>query len=188
MFRNRVVFVSVVLLLSVLNVACGGSITPQVDTDALARLEKLWKDYDPRKAPLKTDVFEEWDTDDMHLELVLYSLGKFEGRKKASKAIAYTTTTTDMIESEETRQVYWPEMAAYYGYPKGGKNLPAILHLHGGGQRASKSYVKYWVSLGYAAMSINWGGKVIEEEFTPNTDWDGLAADGFEFDYCWWFW
>ena len=42
-----------------------------------------------------------------------------------------------------------------------------------------RNRVSDWVKLGYAAISINWGGKVLEQPTTPNTDWDGIAA-GFE--------
>lgn len=171
---NRILLLA--FLFAIQAVAVSVPLDAQVDTQTVEDLKKLWQSYNPQKEPLKIDVIEEWDDGDTHLELVLYSLGKFEGRAQAGKSIAYTTTTTDLIESGGLKKVHWPEIAAYYGYPKGKKNLPAIIHLHGGGQRAQKDSVKYWVSLGYAAISINWGGKVLEDEYTPNTDWDGLAA------------
>jgi dienelactone hydrolase len=66
-------------------------------------------------------------------------------------------------------------MAAYYAYPTAGSNLPGIVQIHGGGQKASDSLARYWAEQGYAAISINWGGLPLVEGL-PNTDWKGLAA------------
>src|SRR5262249_47711208 len=67
---------------------------------------------------------------------------------------------------------------AFYGFPdRSGKKVPGILHIHGGGQTATKGYVEYWARRGYAAMSINWGSVPIAGEPEPNnTDWGPLAA------------
>ncbi len=116
--------------------------------------EEVWRGYDATTAPLKTEVVSEWDRGRGHFKLVRYSLGVLKGTNKTAE----------------------PMIAAYYGAPKGRKALPGIVHLHGGGQRANTSRVEYWVEMGYAAISINWGGKVLEKPDTPNTDWDGLAA------------
>ena len=73
-------------------------------------------------------------------------------------------------------------MAAIYGFPeKSAGKLPAVMHIHGGGQRASLSEVKFLVGRGYAALSVNWGGRGTSEgSFNsvegaqpddPNTDW-----------------
>lgn len=137
---------------------------------------EIWNDYNAQKYPLDVEIVKEWEKDNAQFQLIRYSLGKLTGTKKATQQFVYTTQTNDVIDTGSAAKTVWPIMAAYYGYPKGGKNLPAIIHLHGGGQRAGKDYVEYWVSLGYAAISINWGAKVLEEEYTPNTDWDGLAA------------
>lgn len=116
--------------------------------------EEVWRGYDATKAPLKVEVVGEWDKGNGHFKLVRYSVGLLKGTNKTAE----------------------PMIAAYYGAPKGRKALPGIVQIHGGGQRASKSRVEYWVKMGYAAISINWGGKVLEKPDTPNTDWDGLAA------------
>lgn len=142
------------IILLMLNLSSGVAAVSQDSGQVSQNVEKLWSDFNPRKDPLEIEVVDEWDDGDGHFKLVRFSLGELKGTNKIAK----------------------PMMAAYYGYPKGKKDLPAILHLHGGGQRAGKGYVKYWVSLGYAAISINWGAKVLEDANTPNTDWDGLAA------------
>jgi len=111
---------------------------------------ELWAGLDPAAEPLDVQVVKEWEDGDAGLRYLLYTVGTLKGRK--------------------------PRMAAYYAFPRGGRSLPAILHLHGGGQRASSDTVRYWTKLGYAAMSINWGGKPVEGDDAPNTDWAGLAA------------
>ena len=111
---------------------------------------ELWADYDARGEPLEVEVVRQWQEDGGRYRLLLYTAGTFKGARA--------------------------RVAAYYGFPKGGKKLPAILHLHGGGQRANLEYAKYWVSLGYAAMSINWGGNTLEKPETPNTAWGKVDA------------
>ena len=113
-------------------------------------IAEIWANYDPRKDALETEVIREWEEDGSVMRYVRYVVGTFEGKKV--------------------------RMAAYYGVPKGGTHLPAIEHLHGGGQQASKSEVLYWNSQGYASLSINWGEKVVEKPTDPNTDWAGIAA------------
>jgi cephalosporin-C deacetylase-like acetyl esterase len=71
-----------------------------------------------------------------------------------------------------------PVIAAYLGLSKDKKPKPGIVHVHGGGQRANRRRVEDWMKLGYACVSINWGGKVLEKAKTANTDWDGLAGGG----------
>ncbi|MEI7776363.1 MAG: dienelactone hydrolase family protein, partial [Verrucomicrobiota bacterium] len=48
-----------------------------------------------------------------------------------------------------------------------------VMHMHGGGQRAFLEEVKTYVDRGYAALSVNWGGREMEEARPddPNTDW-----------------
>jgi hypothetical protein len=111
---------------------------------------EIWSGFDPRKDALETEMIRQWEEDGSVMRYVRFVVGTFEGKKV--------------------------RMAAYYGFPKGGTKLPAIEHLHGGGQQASKSEVLYWNSQGYASLSINWGEKVVETPTDPNTDWAGIAA------------
>ena len=75
--------------------------TAQADNLAMA----FWNTYDARKAPLNSEEVITWDTDDGHYQLVRYDLGKLTGTNKAAA----------------------PVIAAYYGYPKGGRNLPGVV-------------------------------------------------------------
>ena len=114
----------------------------------------FWNNYDARKAPLNTEIIQEWEDDQGRYQLLRYDLGKLTGSNRSAS----------------------PKIAAYLGLPKNAQKVPGIVHIHGGGQRAHKGRVADWVKLGYAAISINWGGRVLEKPETPNTNWDGLAA------------
>jgi len=127
-------------------------------------VEELWADFDA-DAPLDVETLRKWDEPAGHFQLVRYTVGTFKGVRRTHK----------------------PRLAAWYGYPKypetkSKRRLPGIVQLHGGGQRARLATVRYWVSLGYAAISINWGEKDLGQDIKagptelPNTDWDGLAA------------
>lgn len=67
-------------------------------------------------------------------------------------------------------------MAAFYAFPKGAKKTPALLHLHGGGQRAFLHEVEFYAKRGYPCLSINWGGREMEnaKDGDPNTDWGAV--------------
>ncbi|MBD0400766.1 S9 family peptidase [Flammeovirga sp. EKP202] len=116
-------------------------------------VEELWRNYNPKSEPLNVEVLKKWEKENGNFEYIRFDLGQLEGTNKSAS----------------------PKISAYYGYPKEAENVPAVLHLHGGGQRAEKSRVEFWVKLGFACISINWGEKEVEEGL-PNTDWDGIAA------------
>ena len=97
-----------------------------------------WKQFDPRAEPLEIEVIRESSRDRVVLRHLRYVVGTFGGKK--------------------TR------VAAFYAFPKDGKQLPGIVQMHGGGQRASSTAVLYWASHGYAAIAINWGEKVIDKK------------------------
>lgn len=116
-----------------------------------ATLDELWGDYDPRAEPLETELVKAWAADGGAFRLVRYTIGTFKGKPA--------------------------RMLAYYGVPEGVNKLPAILHIHGGGQSASFDEVRRAVANGYAGMSINWGGNTRLENWQsgdPNTDWGAL--------------
>jgi len=95
-------------------------------------VEELWSNYDPRREALEIEVIRQWEEDSAVIRYVRYLIGTFKGVPA--------------------------QMAAFYAFPKSGKQLPGILQMHGGGQRASLTEVKYYASRGYAALSVNWGG------------------------------
>jgi autotransporter-associated beta strand protein len=122
--------------------------TPQTATE-------LWSAYDSaiRNDALNAVVLANWTDGAIALKQIRYDLGTLAGTPANAS----------------------PKIAAYYGYPTGGTNLPGIVQIHGGGQRADLNEVKYWAQQGYACISINWGGLPLNDGLL-NTDWDGLAA------------
>ena len=113
-------------------------------------LAALWADFDPRAEPLQERVAHRWEAGGTALEVLTYRVGTFKGTEA--------------------------RMAAYYGRPKAAAKVPGLLHLHGGGQRASLYTVQYYAGRGYACLSINWGGKPLDEKHPdwPATDWGAV--------------
>jgi len=95
--------------------------------------KQIWEGYDPRREPLEEEVIKEWTA---------------EGRK--FKEVYFTG---EAWEGERVR-VY-----GLYAAPVGARNLPAVLHIHGGGQTVNERWLRFWTGRGYAAMSFNWGGQ-----------------------------
>lgn len=113
-------------------------------------VEELWADFDPRKEPLDAKVVREWEKDGIVYRHVTYHIGTFKGKPA--------------------------QMAAFFGFPKGEKKLPGLLHIHGGGQRAFLHEVEFYAKRGYACLSINWGGRDMENarDGDPNTSWGAV--------------
>jgi hypothetical protein len=132
------------------------------DADSVAvpqSVEELWADFDPRRDPLEVETIREWREDGGVFRHVRFLVGTFKGKPA--------------------------RMAAIYGFPEhAGKKVPAVMHIHGGGQRGSLSEVKFLVGRGYAALSVNWGGRgtsagpfnAVEgaQPGEPNTDWGAV--------------
>jgi hypothetical protein len=113
-------------------------------------VKELWADFDPRREPLDAQVVREWEKDGIVFRYVTFHIGTFKGVKA--------------------------RMAAFYGFPKGRPKVPGLLHLHGGGQRAFLHEVEFYAKSGYACLSINWGGREMEESRPgdPNTGWGAV--------------
>ncbi|MGA2035057.1 MAG: acetylxylan esterase, partial [Thermoguttaceae bacterium] len=128
------------------------SLPPLNDGKAPTNLDELWGNYDPGKEPLEAQVVKEWKEGDITYRYVVFTIGTFKDRKS--------------------------RLAAFYAFPRSDRKLPAILQVHGGGQRAAVESVKYAADNGYAGLSINWGGNDMEkmEQGDPNTDWGALDA------------
>lgn len=111
---------------------------------------ELWSDFDPCKEPLQAQTVREWKDDGITYRYVTFYVGTFKGRLA--------------------------RMAAFYAFPQSGEKLPGLLHLHGGGQRAFLHEVEYYARRGYACLSINWGGREMENARPgdPNTDWGAV--------------
>ena len=119
--------------------------------EAPQSVTELWADFDPRRDPLETEIVREWKENGGVYRYVRYLIGTFKDKPA--------------------------RMAAFYGFPEGAKGkLPAVMHMHGGGQRAFLEEVKTYVGRGYAAFSVNWGGREMEDAKPgePTTDWGSV--------------
>ncbi len=126
------------------------TVKPPATVNVPATVKELFADFDPRKDPLDAKIVRQWEKDGIRYRYVTYRIGTFK----------------------ETPA----RMAAFYGVPKTGTKLPGLLHLHGGGQRAFLHEVEFYAKRGYACLSINWGGREMEnaKEDEPNTDWGAV--------------
>jgi len=136
------------------------AVTPAPPAAAVPQsVEGLWADFDPRRDPLETEIIREWREDGGVFRHVRFLVGTFKG--------------------EPAR------MAGIYGFPeRAAGHVPGVMHIHGGGQRGSLTEVKFLVARGYAALSVNWGGRgrsdgpfnSVEGARTgdPNTDWGAV--------------
>ena len=116
-------------------------------------VEELWGDYDPDREPLDVNVVREWNEDGCVIKYITYTIGTFKGEKST--------------------------MAAFYAVPENPKGkLPALIEMHGGGQRAMIASAKLGAENGYACLSINWGARTMEKAQLgdPNTDWGAIDA------------
>ena len=127
--------------------------------DMPGSVAELWADFDPRRDPLEVEVIREWREGGGVFRHVRYLVGTFKGRPA--------------------------RMTAIYGFPADAPGkLPAVMHIHGGGQRGSLVEVKLLVARGYAGLSVNWGGRGRSEgpahavegaaDGDPNTDWGAV--------------
>ncbi|RMD83800.1 MAG: hypothetical protein D6820_01815 [Lentisphaerae bacterium] len=121
-----------------------------------ANYESLWRDFDPEKEPLEVEVLKEWEEDGVVLRVVRYRVGIFKGKKAM--------------------------VAGIYGFPKGGKKLPGLVQIHGGGQYADYRAPLYNAKRGYATISISWAGRINAPGYkvTPaevKLFWEGKTDD-----------
>jgi hypothetical protein len=110
------------------------SLPPLADGRAPRTFEELWAGYDPRSEPLDVEVLKQWEEDGVVLRVLRYRIGIFKGRKAM--------------------------MAAVYGHPKDGSDLPGLVQIHGGGQYAHFNTVLTNAKRGYATISLAWAGRI----------------------------
>lgn len=88
-------------------------------------VEELWSGFVEldQRTPLEAEVLKAWEQEGVSCRIVRYQVGIFNGAPS--------------------------RVAAFYAYPTGQKNLPAILEMHGGGQSASLDSVVTNAKRGY---------------------------------------
>lgn len=116
-------------------------------------LDELWEGFDPRREPLGVEILQQCEFEGVVLRLIRYDVGTFHGQVS--------------------------KVAGLYAFPVGGRSLPGLLHLHGGGQSCSFEGVIADAKNGYASLSINWGGNALPVPAQLNAKgvWDGLQTD-----------
>ena len=119
-------------------------------------LGETWSGFDPQAETLDVEILKEWEEQGVVLKVLRYRIGVFKGKKAM--------------------------MAAVYGYPKGDKNLPGLVQIHGGGQYADYRAPLANAHRGYASISISWAGRIFAPGYTvrPNEVklfWDGKTDD-----------
>src|SRR3954470_24875614 len=77
--------------------------------------ERVWSDFDPRAEPLEIEVLKRWCEHEANYTEFLF---------------------TGLTNGPEKVRVY-----AIYSAPVGGTNLPAVLHIHGGGQTVNPQWL-----------------------------------------------
>lgn len=115
--------------------------------------QELWQGYDPAAEPVDVKVVHEWQANGITTQLLTYHIGTFKGRPS--------------------------RMGAYYAFPQDAEGkIPAILQMHGGGQRAQRQTVETAAANGYACIAINWGAKPMadQQRGDPGTDWGAVDA------------
>ena len=73
-------------------------------------------------------------------------------------------------------------LAAVFGYPKGARNIPGLLNIHGGGQYADYQACLTNAQRGYATISIAWAGRINAPNYKVTPDvvklfWEGKTED-----------
>jgi pimeloyl-ACP methyl ester carboxylesterase len=140
-------------LASCLTVSAQETLPPLQDGAVLKTMEQLWAGYNPRQEPLEVQITKQWKQDGVVLQVLRYRIGVFKGQKSM--------------------------MAAIYGFPEGGTNLPGLVQIHGGGQSANINAVLTNAKRGYACISINWAGNPlggVSDYQGPNTEWGAVDA------------
>jgi len=103
---------------------------------------EVWSTYDPDAGPLDEQVIKRWTT-----------------KVAAYKEVYFSAT----IEGQLVR-VYGIYAAPLKTHPPGDQpessipRVPAVMHLHGGGQTVDELWLEAWAARGYAALTCNYHG------------------------------
>ena len=126
--------IATVLSIGFLQLIGQETLPPIIDGNPPKTLVELWSGFDPQAEPLEKKILHEWEEDGVVLQVLRFRIGVFKGQKAM--------------------------MAAVYGYPKGGKSLPGLVQIHGGGQYADYRAPLTNAKRGYATLSIAWAGRI----------------------------
>ena len=151
---SRALGIFLLLCAARLNPACFAQTIPiEEEPEEVPQINtaaQLWAGYDPKAEPLEVEVVKKETQDGIDIETIRYTGETWKGRKV--------------------------RVFAYRAAPKDGKNLPCIVHLHGGGQTASKEWVVLWAQRGYLATSHDFCGQRKGHEGIY-TEWNGVPGE-----------
>jgi dienelactone hydrolase len=116
------------------------------ERNTIVTVEDLWQGFDPGLLPLEIQTIQTW-----------------EEKEAAFQRLRFTG---EQVPGGKVR------VLAIQGAPREGKNLPGILHIHGGGQTASLDWVRFWARRGYVCTTFDFCGRW--EKRTEFTDWGPL--------------
>ena len=147
------------VMLAFATVLATDTLPPLTDDKVPANITEMWQGFDPLRDPLDVEIVREWKEGDVTFRYVVFTIGTFKGQKS--------------------------RVAAFYGFPKSDKKLPGLMHLHGGGQRAFIKTVRDAANYGYAGLSVNWGGREMEDAKPgdKNTDYNAITMGFKSFNY-----
>ena len=139
-------FVCVLVFHALLTALAGAADTfPSIDgQSAPSNLREMWGDFDPRAEPLEVETLATWEEDEVVLRVVRFRIGVFKGQPAL--------------------------LAAVYGFPKGAKDLPGLVQIHGGGQYADANACIANARRGYATVSIAWAGRISSSNYRVNPE------------------
>lgn len=154
--KKVLITISIFLLYACQQNSTQETFSPLENGNVPQTLEELWTGFDPRKEPLDTEILQEWEEEGVVIKVLRYRIGIFKGKRAM--------------------------MAAIYGYPKNGKNLPGLVQIHGGGQYADYRAVLTNAKRGYATISISWAGRINAPDYKVTPDivklfWDNKTDD-----------
>ncbi len=128
------ILILLLILLTFTSITNAETLPPLLDGKAPQTLKELWASFNPQAEPLETEILKEWEGDGVVYRVLRYRVGIFKGKKA--------------------------KLAAIYGFPKGKKNLPGLVQIHGGGQSAHTNAVLTNAKRGYATISLAWAGRI----------------------------
>ncbi|MDF1812764.1 MAG: hypothetical protein P1V20_11140, partial [Verrucomicrobiales bacterium] len=152
LMKNKAHLLAALLLAGFSGLLQAETLPPLKDGLSPKTVTEVWKGVDPSAEPLDIELIKEWKDGGVILRAVRYRIGIFKGRKS------------------------W--MGALYGFPEGGKDLPAIVQIHGGGGMANHAFCVDNAKRGYATISLSWRGdprylKAYDLPEAAQTDWGG---------------
>jgi dienelactone hydrolase len=93
---------------------------------------EVWSGYKPDEGPFDEEILGRWSDQGADYKEVYFS-AYVDGR---------------------TVRVY-----GIYAVPRGTTRVPAVMHLHGGGQTVNRQWLAAWTARGYACLTCNYHGK-----------------------------